>query len=99
MGITSGTLRLAPRLPALKTDTESSKSCVNRGTFEVDTTDADRPTVKFDLTVDGKNAWQYTIVGKPVRWVGSTSLSPSALVEGVTEGVKNVLSKLGRIFG
>lgn len=70
-----------------------------RGTFEVDTTDADHPTVKFDLSIDGKDAWQYTIVGKPVRWTGSTSISPSALVDGVAESVKNVLSKLGRIFG
>lgn len=73
--------------------------CACRGTFEVDTTNADAPTVKLELTIDGTKAWEYTIVGKPVHWAGSTALNPAAIAESVTEGVKNVISKLGRIFG
>ncbi|KAF8311551.1 hypothetical protein DL93DRAFT_2060834 [Clavulina sp. PMI_390] len=69
------------------------------GSFEVDTTNASAPTVKLDLLIDGVKAWEYTIVGKPVEYTGSTALNPGAIAESVTEGVRNVLNRLGRIFG
>lgn len=70
-----------------------------RGTIEVDTTNADEPTVTFELSIDGQKAWEYKVVGQPVKWAGSTSLSPATIAGSVKEGVKNAISKLGRIFG
>jgi alkaline phosphatase D len=55
----------------------------------------------LELTIDGSKAWEYTIVGKPVRYTGTTALG-AQFVGSIGEGLKGVLesmAKLTKIFG
>ncbi|KAF8334191.1 PhoD-like phosphatase-domain-containing protein [Cantharellus anzutake] len=67
------------------------------GTFEVDTTNASSPTVTLELSIDGAKAWTHTIVGKPVKYTGSTALGTQ--IAQISGSIKGMLGRLGKIFG
>ncbi|TFY65852.1 hypothetical protein EVG20_g5244 [Dentipellis fragilis] len=59
-------------------------------TIEVDTTNPDEPTLKLQVMIDGKIAYNLTVVGQPIQ-----SQAPSGLALLVPDGMKNVLAKIG----
>jgi len=67
------------------------------GTFDVDTTNASKPTVTFQLSINGAGAWTHTIIGKPVKHSGGTALGSQ--IAQIGGSIKGVLGKLGKIFG
>ncbi|VDB88629.1 unnamed protein product [Peniophora sp. CBMAI 1063] len=59
-------------------------------TFEVDTTNAQSPTLKLDVHIDGKVAYEHTFAGTPVKLrSSSTTLST------VTDGLRDILGRVG----
>ncbi|KAK7049214.1 hypothetical protein VNI00_005815 [Paramarasmius palmivorus] len=60
-------------------------------TFEVDTRDHDKPTLRVELMVNGKPAYNYEIVGAPVQLQSSST----AIGAFVASGVKDFFSKIG----
>jgi len=58
--------------------------------FEIDTTDRQKPTLKLDVVINGRTEWRYTIIGQPV-----TLRSSSALGTQITRGLKGALGKFG----
>ncbi|KZV61881.1 hypothetical protein PENSPDRAFT_642904 [Peniophora sp. CONT] len=59
-------------------------------TFEVDTTDAQNPTLKLDVHIDGKVAYEHTFAGTPVKLRSS-----STTLATVTEGLRDMLGRVG----
>ncbi|KAF8526853.1 PhoD-like phosphatase-domain-containing protein [Hysterangium stoloniferum] len=58
--------------------------------FEVDTTDRQKPTLKVDVVINGRTEWQHTIHGTPVALKSSSALGTQ-----ITRGLKGALGKLG----
>ncbi|KDQ12330.1 hypothetical protein BOTBODRAFT_34617 [Botryobasidium botryosum FD-172 SS1] len=58
-------------------------------TFDVDTTDRAQPKLTVEVTIDGKRAWEYTIIGHPIALTSTTALGTK-----VTEGLKGILDKI-----
>ena len=61
-----------------------------RATFEVDTTNPQSPTLKLDVLIDGKVAYETTFVGTPVKLLSSTTTLAT-----VTESLRGVLGRIG----
>ncbi|KAI0315543.1 PhoD-like phosphatase-domain-containing protein [Amylostereum chailletii] len=58
--------------------------------FEVDTTNPAKPTVKVEVIIDGKLAYNLDIVGTPVKL-----RTFSSAIGAVTEGLKDMLGRVG----
>jgi len=58
-------------------------------TFEVDTTDREQPKMTVEVTIEGKKAWEFHMIGRPVALTSSTALGTQ-----ITKGLKGILDKI-----
>lgn len=61
-----------------------------RSTIDVDTTNANRPTLRVRVSIDDKLAWTYNIDGIAVKISGANAIGTF-----VASGIRDVFGKIG----
>lgn len=69
---------------------EPSLTTSVRSSFEMDTRDLTRPTLRIELVIDGKIRYREELVGSPVKLQSSNALGVF-----VTTGIKDVFNRIG----